>query len=248
MAIQRIGKDIVWLDKVDSTNLFAERYATDDYAHGVVVATTNQTHGRGQRGNQWESNPGDNLLFSIVLKPTFLLVQRQFLISKITALAIVELLSSYTSGLSIKWPNDIYVNSCKISGVLIENSFHSEYLDTTIVGIGINVNQSEFSDELPNPTSLYRETGKAYDLNTLLNQFCQVYQRYYNALQHNSIGEISRSYFEKLFRSDGYSSYTASGQTFRARIIGVRDTGELVLETDSGERKEFAFKEVAFVI
>jgi len=248
MSVQRIGNEIVWLHKVDSTNLYAERYVSDDCAHGVVVATTNQTQGRGQRGNQWESKAGENLLFSIVLKPSFLLVHKQFLISKITALAIVEFLSNYTNGLSIKWPNDIYVNSSKISGVLIENSFHSEYLDTTIVGIGINVNQTEFSDDLPNPTSLAVESGKKYQLQSLLQEFCQIFQKHYDALQLDSVGEISHSYFDKLFRSDGYSNYNASGQTFRARIIGVRDTGELVLVTESGERKEFAFKEVSFVI
>lgn len=248
MSFQRIGHKVIWLDEVNSTNEYSTSFTKDSKAHGIVVAAKNQTQGRGQRGNEWESKPGENLLFSIVLKPTFLPVSKQFLLSKITALAVVDFLSDYKAGFTIKWPNDIYIDNRKIAGILIENSFHSENLDTTIVGIGININQSEFSDDLPNPTSLFCETGKRNALGNMLTQFCKLYQEYYSALLRNEVSPISARYFEKLYRRASYGNYTANGQTFRAKIIGVKDTGELVLETESGQLKEFAFKEVSFVI
>ena len=243
-----IGSKVVWLESVDSTNKYAARFTVDIDSHGIVVATSNQTNGRGQRGNTWESAKGDNLLFSVVLKPSFLQVHKQFLISKVAALAMVELLAPYVTGLSIKWPNDIYVENRKIAGILIEHSFHSEMLGSTIVGIGLNVNQAKFSDTLPNPTSLFIETGKHFELKTLLNDFSSIFQKYYSLLQHGQIANISTKYFSELYRRDGYNYFVANGKTFKANIVGVRDTGELVLETETGQQMEFAFKEVAFVL
>ena len=248
MKDNRIGSKVVWLDEVSSTNEYVSTLKGDNAQHGVVVAARNQTHGRGQRGNSWESESGKNLLFSVLLRPCFLEVQYQFLISKISALAVVDLLLEVIPNITIKWPNDIYVKGNKIAGILIENSFSAANLETTIVGIGLNVNQFHFADDLPNPTSLVLETGKEADIDSLLERFCRCFELRYQQLKAGSVRQISDQYFASLYRSAGFNKYSANGEAFSARIVGVKDTGMLVLETDKGELKEFAFKEVCFVL
>jgi BirA family biotin operon repressor/biotin-[acetyl-CoA-carboxylase] ligase len=248
MKSTRIGNDIIWLQEVDSTNNYASKYARDGESHGLVIAAHNQTEGKGQRGNSWESISGMNLLFSIVLKPTFLKVQRQFLLSKVAALAVCDVLAPLVNEVSIKWPNDIYVSNCKIAGILIENSFSTSYLDSSIIGIGINVNQTKFTDDIPNPTSLKILTREEYDIDSLLENVCKAFDLRYQSLEAENEESISVDYFQMLFRKDNYYSYRAQEETFRAKIFGVRDSGELILKTDRGELKEFAFKEVSYVI
>lgn len=243
-----IGHKILWVDEVSSTNDYISDLKGSDAQHGIVVAARNQTQGRGQRGNSWESESGKNLLFSVLLKPSFLPVKYQFLISKISALAVVDLLSENLSGTTIKWPNDIYVKGGKIAGILIENSFRSANLETTIIGIGLNVNQVRFSDELPNPTSLGLETGGEFSVSSLLDKFCLHLESRYQMLKVGDFKQIANEYFANLYRSTGFNRYSANGEVFSARIVGVKDTGMLVLETEKGEHREFAFKEVCFVL
>ena len=130
-----------------------------EVAEGTVVLAKEQTSGRGQVNNTWESSYGDNLLMSIVLYPEFLHAGNQFLLSKFVSLAIVDFLSYYLENVTIKWPNDIYVGNKKIAGVLIENSLRGAFISSSVVGIGLNVNQTEFSSSIPNPTSLKNESN-----------------------------------------------------------------------------------------
>lgn len=248
MLDSTIGHRVIRLDEVSSTNDYASELLLDDNAHGQVVVAALQTQGRGQRGNGWESKPGENLLFSILLKPSFLQVQRQFLLSKVAALAVCKTISTYLSNVTIKWPNDIYVGNEKIAGILIENSFSSAILNTSVVGIGVNVNQVDFSDNLPNPTSLNWQTGIKYNLDDTLLLICQVFDMYYRQLEMGEAERINAEYFDLLYRRKGYNRYMAKGEVFKAKIFRVRESGELVLETEQGELREFAFKEVSFVL
>lgn len=248
MGSNRIGNEIFWIDEVSSTNEYVANLKGDDAEHGVVVAARNQTQGRGQRGNSWESESGKNLLFSVLLKPSFLEVQYQFLISKISAIAVVDLLSEVIPNVTIKWPNDIYVNGNKIAGILIENSFSTSILETTIVGTGLNVNQVHFHEDLPNPTSLVLEAGIEFCIRDLLEKYCAHFEFRYQQLKAGDIKQISDEYFANLYRSAGFNNYSSNGEVFSARIVGVKDTGMLVLKTNKGELKEFAFKEVSFVV
>ncbi len=249
MALSKaIGGEVIRLGEVTSTNDYAGKLLKLESVHGTVVVAQHQTQGRGQRGNSWESKPGENLLFSIILKPTFLKVQRQFLISKVAALAVCDTVSQVIPHVTIKWPNDIYTGNDKIAGILIENSFSSEYLDTTIVGIGLNVNQRYFSEDLPNPTSLLNKTGQEFNNDFLLANICKAFEVRYEQLKRGESHAINAEYFNRLFRNQGYSQYTSHGENFMARIFGVRDSGELVLETPEGTQREFAFKEVCFCL
>ena len=243
-----IGHRVIRLEEIPSTNDYANQLALDNNEHGLVVVAALQTQGKGQRGNVWESKSGENLLFSILLKPSFLKVQRQFLLSKVAALAVCKTISTYLPDVTIKWPNDIYVGNEKIAGILIENSFSSSTLNTSVVGIGVNVNQVDFSDDLPNPTSLTWQTGIKYNLEETLLLICQAFDTYYQQLEMGETEHINAEYFDLLYRRKGYNKYVAKGESFKARIFGVRESGELVLETEQGDLREFAFKEVNFTL
>ena len=248
MHFPNIGHTVIWLNEVDSTNNYASRFLKERGSHGTVVAAKYQHEGKGQRGNSWESEPNENMLCSIVLWPTFLEVQEQFLLSKVAALAVRDVIADYLDEVTIKWPNDVYVGNSKIGGILIENSFSSTYLDTSIVGVGVNINQMQFPDDLPNPTSIARECGKNFDIKRILDQLCGIMDEKYRKLIADDSEGISLEYLEALYRKDQYYNYKAKGKEFRARIAGVRDSGELVLETENGEKHSFAFKEVAYVL
>ena len=152
--------DIIWLESVDSTNEEARRRISD-IDNLSVLSALEQTAGRGQRGNKWTSKAGDNLLFSIVLKLSpddsglgVLDARDQFALNEIAALSVVDFLRSHEIQAQIKWPNDIYVGSRKICGILIENSLRGKHVSSSIIGIGLNINQRNFDVNLPNPTSM----------------------------------------------------------------------------------------------
>ena len=202
--------DIIWLESVDSTNEECRRRISDIDNLSVVSALT-QTAGRGQRGNSWKSEPGKNLTFSIVLKFTdnsdmMIKAIDQFVLSQITALSVVELLSRHDIQAQIKWPNDIYVDGKKISGILIENSLRGEWISQSIIGIGLNVNQRNFDVSLPNPTSIaLLKDGSApqTDLRLLLEEFMDIFSNYYNKI--TDISDLSQKYQSILFDRDSLS-------------------------------------------
>lgn len=240
----------VWHDKVSSTNDICMDSARNGAGEGIVVAAKYQEQGRGQRGNSWESEQGLNLTFSILLRPDFLRVEEQFLISKIAAISVCDWIGAYLKDkhVAIKWPNDIYIENNKVAGILIENSFSSSRLDISVVGIGINLNQKEFSTDLPNPTSLFIETNRFFDVKNALDEFLSCFNERYTQAKSAQVALIDLEYLSKLYRKDIYCTYRASNDEFKAKIVGVKPTGELMLQTEKGEERSFAFKEVVFVI
>lgn len=172
--------DIIWLDVAESSNDEARR-AIDSLDNLSVVAVRCQTSGRGQGTHTWESAPGENLTFSVVLKEPGIFPNEQIAISHTAALAVVELLGRLGIEARIKLPNDIYVGTKKICGILIENSLYSNRIQWSIIGIGINVNQTVFPTSLPNPTSVATEHNQEswLDLHQLLLDFYEIYSQYY---------------------------------------------------------------------
>jgi len=172
--------DIIWLETVDSTNEEAKRHIStlDNLS---VLSVSYQTQGKGQRSNRWLSEPGCNLLISIVMKPSeiwgkgCLEAKDQFTVSRITAESVVELLGCHDIEARIKLPNDIYVGDNKICGILIENGIKGNLLEYSIIGIGLNVNQTTFDAALPNPVSMSSITGRTYDLSCLLDRFMDIF-------------------------------------------------------------------------
>lgn len=218
------------------------------YRHGDAVIAREQTAGRGQRGNRWSSNPGENLTFSLVWEPTFLEARRQFLLSEAVALALTDTLAKHGMRPKIKWTNDIYVGNKKICGILIEHDLGTDgHLSRTIVGIGLNVNQTEFEDWVPNPTSMALVGGGKLDLNTLFQELYDALEARYGELE-TSPEKIEKEYDALLYRKGELHTYELpSGKRFEGVIRGVRSSGELLIESQ-GMVVPYLFKEVAFVI
>jgi len=229
-----------------STNvLLWEMIREKSLPEGFVVQTDFQTAGKGQVGNSWESEASRNLLFSMVLYPQRVTVDNQFLLSQLVSLGIKEALDEYTDGITVKWPNDIYWNDKKLVGILIENSLQGTKIKSSVIGIGLNVNQKVFVSNAPNPVSLLQITGRRQNRKLLLTKIRQNIQKLYTEL---SVTKIRAEYAEALYRKDGFYTYRANDEVFQAKIISVHPDGQLELETEAGERKEFYFKEVSFVL
>lgn len=250
--------DIIWIERVDSTNEEAKRHISD-IDNLAVLSAFEQTAGRGQRGNTWSSKAGENLMFSIVVKfgqdgieP--LQAYDQSVISQIAALSVVDLLAINDIEAKIKWPNDIYVGTEKICGILIENSLSGNDLSHSIIGIGINVNQTEFDPSLPNPTSMKKISGEEYDTYSLLEQFTAIFKDYLDRYCHikGGYGRLRKLYLAQMWRKDELSSFVDNTLVqpagFKGTIRGLSDVGHLLVENEEGELKEFAFKEISYIL
>jgi len=237
----------IYLEKIGSTNTYISKIA-HSLPEGSVVWTINQTNGRGQAENKWESEPNKNLTFSIVLNPQFLQASQQFYMSKVIALGITDFISLHTDNVSIKWPNDIFVGDKKIAGILIENAIERTYIKQTISGIGINLNQTKFSSNAPNPTSLALLTGQKYDIESSLFLLIDLIEYRYSLLKNSELKTIDTNFNEILYRNNQLFTYVANGKAFEGTILGVEPTGELIIKDKSGKIHKFLHKEVEFTI
>lgn len=242
---------IEWVEEAASTNsLLASRAAS--LPHGAVVAARRQTAGRGQRGNSWESEPGANLTFSMLLRPKAIMAAAQFELSMLVALGVCDALSDATGlDVKVKWPNDIYVGDKKICGILIENSLEGAHIGRSIAGIGINVNQDVFRSDAPNPASLYNLTGRNFDLVRLLNVVCEAILSRVDSYESDARpAALLADYCSRLWRSDGYYLWhdVADDMTYEGRITEVAVTGHLTIAPRTGAPRTYAFKEIAAVL
>jgi len=240
---------IIILDETGSTNTEA---ALRDPEHGTVIACRRQTAGRGQRGNTWEAAAGENLTFSVVLRPRAIAASRQFEISEIVSLAIVDVLRRHIGdGVSIKWPNDIYYRDLKICGILIENTVCGDDIVRSIAGIGINVNQEKFFSDAPNPVSMRQVTHTRYPLDSLLEEFANEIVGDFNRYESvQDFDALHSRYFASLWRGIGCWKWldAASGEMFEAEIADVGPMGHITLSLPDGTERVYAFKEVAAVL
>lgn len=240
---------IIHVAETHSTNsLLREWLEREPLPTGSVIVADFQTAGRGQVGNVWESERGKNLTFSLVLYPQALPINQQFLISQIAALSVKETLDAYTEGISIKWPNDIYWQDKKICGMLIENDLSGHSLLRSIIGIGINLNQTIFRGDAPNPVSLWQIVKQEVDREVVLRQFLSRFEAYNQALLTGEKALIHARYMEALYRREGYHPYADAKGNFSARIYGIEPTGHLLLQSTDGAIRRYAFKEVSYLI
>ncbi|MCK5730768.1 MAG: biotin--[acetyl-CoA-carboxylase] ligase [Draconibacterium sp.] len=246
--MNKLSKKIIVLNEVDSTNNYANQLILSEAAdEGTVILTQFQKKGKGQLGNSWESEAGKNILATVILFPRFLNAGKQFLISKIVSLSLVEFLKNETDDVSIKWPNDIYVGNKKIAGILIENSIKGNTLFSSLLGIGLNLNQTKFLSDAPNPISLKQLTGKEYVVETVASEISESILKWYKKIKTGGFNNIDSEYFSHLFRNGEWAKYSKDGNVFEARIIGVGKFGQLQLENRDGTIDDFIFKEVEFM-
>ncbi|PLK45042.1 biotin--[acetyl-CoA-carboxylase] ligase [Emticicia sp. TH156] len=243
-----IGKNTIYLPSCHSTNdVAAEKIQNEKIFDGTLVITSDQTAGRGQRGNTWETMPGQNITMSVILKPDFLSAADQFNLNIAVSLGVHLFLSKYIqAGLTVKWPNDVYVCNRKMGGILIENSLAGSRLSHSIVGIGLNINQLSFSNSKVISLRLATKQDE-FDLEALVGELCVCLEKYYLQLRNGHIAEQKKEYLQHLFRFEETHYYTSNGERFAGKIIDVAPNGALMIEVN-GEVKYFDFKEVAFEI
>ena len=236
------------LAQTDSTML---RLRDETYAHCkeefTLLTADYQTAGRGQRGTSWEADAGLNLLFGFLFHPTEVQANHQFYLSEALALAVCDALSSYADGFSVKWPNDIYWHDRKICGMLLEHDLQGTHIATTLTGVGINVNQSHFLSDAPNPVSLRQILGYEVEREALLAHLLQAFERYYRQLQHGNSALLHAVYMRHLYRREGMHPYEDAEGPFNARILDISSIGMLTLQRENGTQRTYAFKEVRFV-
>lgn len=237
--------NLLYLPQCQSTNdeMAQLLLIRQDVPEGFAVLTDFQTNGRGQGNNTWQSAKGQNLMFSLLLFPRYLEARHGFWLSAAIALGVAEALEDYLPGTKVKWPNDIFFGNRKLGGILIENQVSGSRFERSIVGIGININQL---DLLPSATSLALERGREFDrkliFEAIRNQVFWNLQR----LQTEGWEKVKQLYYRKLFKmGTPHDYFLPDGQTFRAVLKGISESGELILISALGERR-FQFKEVSF--
>jgi BirA family transcriptional regulator, biotin operon repressor / biotin---[acetyl-CoA-carboxylase] ligase len=244
-----IGSKLLIIQHLPSTNSYAASLLKENgLSEGTVISANYQSAGRGHAGNKWESEENKNLLISIILFPSMINPADQFLLSMAVSLGICDFLNRYTTSVSIKWPNDIYVKNDKIAGILIENSVMGNIIDHTIAGIGININQERFISDAPNPVSLTNLTGEQYDLTGCLTFLLKDLDKRYKYLISDEIDLIKRDYHSRLFRYNQWGKYRDMKGMFYGRILRVNDNGILKVEREDGNISEYSFKEVDYIL
>ncbi|HEY0669202.1 MAG TPA: biotin--[acetyl-CoA-carboxylase] ligase [Sphingobacteriaceae bacterium] len=245
-----VGQNLITLDSVDSTNSWLKNLLSNSepLPEGTVILAEDQFAGRGQKTNTWASEPGKNLTFSILLKPTFLSPDRQFDLNKAVSLAINDVLFKYFSKkATIKWPNDSFIDNAKIAGLLIENIIRGEKIKYAIIGLGLNVNQINFPEELTNVTSFAKILHKDYDLNILLGEICSAVEARYLQLKAGKTDKLNSDYLNRLYLYNKTGSFIVNGISHKGRICGISAEGYLQVEMEDKIR-QFGLKEIKFNI
>jgi BirA family biotin operon repressor/biotin-[acetyl-CoA-carboxylase] ligase len=241
---------LISLESVDSTNTYLRSLPeADNY---TIVTAHTQTAGRGQRGNSWEAEPGANITLSMLMRPENISADRQFAISRAVALAVADTVAQFLpieSNISVKWPNDIYVDDRKIAGILIENSIAGNDIVRSIIGVGLNDNQTVFVSDAPNPVSLAQLCEAPLNLGqvetALANNLCHRLEA--EDAEHGEA--TAQEYMAHLWRRIGFHPYVdAEGQQFEASIVDVDPMGFITLQHTDGTSTRHAFKEVAAIL
>jgi BirA family biotin operon repressor/biotin-[acetyl-CoA-carboxylase] ligase len=247
--ISAIGQRWIELSTVDSTNNYALTLVKNNLAeHGTIVFAHHQTAGKGQRGKTWITEPNSNLTLSAILQTNFLPLHQQFVFSAAMALAVQQFFNNYTANDTvIKWPNDIYWNDRKAGGILIENSISGNGVwHWAVVGIGLNIQQTQFPHWLPNPVSLQQITGKKYDCLQLAQALCPFLQHYYGLLLQGAYTTILQQYNNCLYKKASTVQLRKNNVVFNTLIQGVDEQGYLL--TGDTYIQRYCFGEVEWLI
>ncbi len=238
------GFEVLELDEAASTNTVAEAMALSELKDKMVILTWCQTQGRGQATNKWESEPYKNIAMTVVFRPEGLVAGKQFAVSMIIALGCLDFVSRYVPDVTVKWPNDIYVGDRKIAGILIEHRVAGAYIQSSLCGVGLNINQAVFFSDAPNPVSLLQLTEKEFNLNEVLQELLECIGRRYS--QVKDYAALEADFRKNMYRAGGIFDWEDASGSFRASVAGIDEYGQLVLEDTEGRQRLYAFKEVGY--
>ena len=242
-----VGQNLITLKEVDSTNTFLKNTLSNSkpLPEGTVIMAESQYAGRGQQQNKWNSDPGKNLTFSLLLNPTFLAIASQFDLTRVVSLGVHDGLATILDDkLKIKWPNDVYYADGKLGGILIENLLQGSQIKQSVIGIGLNVNQDVFPDWVPNPVSVKQILQQDYDLRVLLSEICSHIEAWYLKLKAGKVELVRKAYLDQLYWLNQQHAFRSNGSVFEGEIIAVKDNGVLVIKSNIGAEMEFSFKEI----
>jgi BirA family transcriptional regulator, biotin operon repressor / biotin---[acetyl-CoA-carboxylase] ligase len=217
---------------------------------GTVVTAYEQTLGKGMDDNSWESEPGKNLTFSVLLKPTFLRADRQFLLNKVVSLAVFDFVRIYITDIpvKIKWPNDIYIGNGKVAGILINNTVSGNSLLNSVAGIGMNINQEKFSGNASNPVSMIHFTGRVLDRDKCLEEILKCLEVRYRELSQGNLFRINTDYLTSLYRHNESHLYGYQEEIVKGMITGISEYGHLKVTLEDKRKIECDLKEIEFII
>ncbi len=235
------------LSETGSTNTYARQHAAELTDRLCLITAEHQTAGRGATGG-WQSLPGENLLFSLVYHPDELPATQVFRLSVAACVAICKALNEVHPGFEIKWPNDIYHGDSKCVGILIENELQGKCVGTSVIGAGVNINQTSFLPDAPNPTSLALLTGCEVNRNSVLQSIVRHFSLLAPMVQGEAWKDVFADYRQLLYRRTGIHTFRDSEGNFEAEMAEVEPDGHLVLLDTQGKKRRYAFKEVQFVI
>ncbi len=243
------GKNKIYLQQVPSTNAYAlELIAKTTPSEGTCVFTDYQSAGRGQIGRFWHSEPGMNVLISYIFYPKTLLLRDQFYLNVLSALAVRDLVALYCDDVKIKWPNDIYVGNKKIAGILVQNTLRSNHLRASVIGIGLNVNEKSFPEDIPNPVSISQQTSMTYDLKEIISLLSSKLEYYYLKMNAGQYQLLRSQYLNAMYRKLVPANFTVGGDKAISGIIqGIDEQGRLQVLSDNIVTA-YDFREIAYVI
>jgi BirA family biotin operon repressor/biotin-[acetyl-CoA-carboxylase] ligase len=243
-----IGEPFSELHEVDSTNIYAiDKVQSNLAAHGSAFFAKSQFAGKGQRNKTWISENGSNIILSVVIDPSFLLISQQFALSVMTSLAVFDFFSAYAGEeTKIKWPNDLFWRDRKTGGILIDNHIQGTKWQYSVIGIGININQTQFSPIIQQAASLKQITGKDYDPVDLAKELCHYLDSRFEALKAGQFSQQLSEYNLHLYKKGETVRFKKDNIAFSASVESVNQTGELVLK--NGLQDRFKFGEIVWII
>ena len=247
-----MGKVKILLDQVDSTQLFAAQLLKDTVvANGTLVMARHQSEGRGRLGKAWHSNPAENFTGSLIIKHSWETVPPPFALSQVAALATRALIEDINGqAVLITCPNDIILHQKKISGILISNQWKGQVWESSIVGIGINVNQRSFESSLPQAISLTGLTGISFDMNEIINKLMSFLNLYYQQLSSGTLDTVTKDYHRFLYGIN-HPVMVKPGdkdQAQLARVLEVVPSGEIKFQMENGETRLFDLDQISILL
>jgi len=236
--------EIVKLSETDSTNKYSARLIADKQIElPTLIYTLQQNSGKGLGNNTWHSQADKNLLFSLIVFPE-IKAEDHFKLNMIVSLAICEFLLLKGIEVKIKWPNDIYCQNKKIAGILIENSIYGNLIKSSIIGVGLNLNQTEFPQELTNPVSLKQITNASYDIDEEVKLIAQILVNKIDQFRAKSFSTVIKYYNKKLYRFGLLSEFKDKNGSFSGYIKDVNENGHLIICDQNSKTRSYNFKEV----
>lgn len=245
-----IGRNQIHLSETASTNNYAaEMLRQVGTLEGTVITADYQSGGRGQRDRAWHSSPGDNLLCTFILKPTWLPLEKQFILNKAIALAVHDTADAFSPGsfIRIKWPNDILLENKKLSGILVESTVQSGQIVSTLAGIGFNVNQINFGEGAGKPVSLKLELGVSIDVKHVLETLSSFLEGWYLRLKSGKFDQIEEAYNAALWKKDEWQTWQSNDNFFEGKIVGCDRQGKLIIQDKSNQEFRFSHGEISMV-